>query len=642
MPDPVEPDAFDPKRVGDAWRACVEGRPYARRDVRDVIAESWERCRTGGVDPREQRAPHLGAGLDAARSANAELLHAAQSTWELLSASLIASDSIFIVASPEGVLLDVRGNAELVEAAAREHVAPGYDWSESASGTNAVGTALATDRPTLVRTTEHFCEGAKIWDCAASLVRDLSDGTLLGVLDVTSIGDLSDSHTLALAVTAAQQIEHTLHSQDLARSVQLLNWYRSAAAQWRDRPTLLLDRKGRVITASDAAQTLAAPLPDACSVENGRPRIAPGAGLRVTEFHAYRWPRDLELGHVPSDWEGGVIAVEPERSAGGAPGRATHEPAPAFARIITADPALQATMRQAARMARANSPILITGETGCGKEVFASAIHASSNVAGGPFVAVNCGTLTKELATSELLGYEPGAFTGASAQGRRGKFEEADGGTLFLDEVGELPADVQVHLLRVLQDNVVVRVGGNTERRVSVRILAATNRDLDRDAAEGRFRSDLYYRLKVLSLTLPPLRERRDDVPLLVEAFLRRLQGTYGLGARSASPELLEALRSHDWPGNVRELQGLVESLYVLSTRPLLTTADLPDRFREQIREQQVQTTADVPAGLDRVERDAIARELALGGRSMAEVAKRLGISRSTLYRKIKQYELDR
>jgi len=648
-PEHLKPQDFDRRAVDTAWNDFVGGTPFAANTARSLIVDSWERCRRNGIDPHTQRPPHIGVGepFENLLERNAELLVAASHTWEVLSESLAQSESVFVVTDPNGVMLDVRGNEELVNAAEREHVGPGYDWSEAASGTNAIGTALALDAPTIVRSTEHYCVAAKIWDCAASPVRDLSDGTLLGILDVTSIGDLSGSHTLALAVTAAHQIEHTLHSQELARSVQLLNWYRASDPRWHDRAAALLDRKGRIVTTSMLSPATLDSFSEPLTITDGVPCLPGDNVARITEYIAYKLPADLRYPGREARWEGGVIIVDvPEERVREAPGR--RRPLregvdPAFVNITTNNARLVELMRRAGRMARANSPILLTGETGSGKELFARAIHDCSTVAQGPFVAVNSGTLSKELAASELLGYEAGAFTGASNKGRRGKFEEADGGTLFLDEIGELPLDVQVHLLRVLQDNVVVRIGGNSERQVDVRVIAATNRDLEADAETDQFRADLYYRLKVLNLVVPPLRARPDDIALLVDTFLRRLQGTYGLGSKSVSPDLLTSLESGRWPGNVRELHGLVESMYILSDRPVLTTADLPEDFVvEPMAAETGTAVAPSSAPLVEVERDTIIAALSRQRHNMSEVARRLGISRSTLYRKMKHYGLRR
>ena len=639
---------FDRAGVDRAWQAFVAQGQSVAGPVRDVIRESWQRCREQGVDPLAECGPACddAAGSDASIRANDALLVAAAQTWQLLSDSLAATDNVFVVADANGVILDVRGNEELVAAARRRHTGPGRDWSEAASGTNAIGTALVLGRPVIVRSAEHYCAAAKVWDCAAAPIRDLTDGALLGVLDVTSLGDLSHSHTLALAVTAARQIEHSLHAQDLAHSVQLLNWYRASARRWQGRAVLLLDRKARVITSSAAARAVYANPGPAFAVRGAEPSVADDAAIEIIESYAYRMAADGPQAGGASGWAGGVVVIATRDGRGTAartPGVTRHlTPAvhAAFAQVATRDQGFIELMRRAERMARANSPVLLSGETGSGKELFAQAIHACSAVASGPFVAVNCGTLTRELAASELLGYEAGAFTGASGKGRRGKFEEADGGTLFLDEIGELPLEVQVHLLRVVQDKVVVRVGGNAGRTVDVRIVAATNRDLAAETELGRFRADLYFRLKVFELTLPPLRARHGDIDLLVERFLERMQETYGLGSKTASTDLLDALNRYNWPGNVRELHGLLESLYILSDRPLLTSADLPEGFTRAAAADRGASTVAIPSA--KLDRDTVRAAIERQDHNMSAVARELGISRSTLYRKLAEFGLTR
>ncbi|MEM7542835.1 MAG: sigma-54-dependent Fis family transcriptional regulator [Pseudomonadota bacterium] len=524
----------------------------------------------------------------------------------------------------------------------RQYCGVGRDWSERASGTNAIGTALVAGSPTMVRSVEHFVAAAKIWDCSAAPIRDLSDGSCIGVLDVTSVGDLSDSHTLALAVTAAHQIEHTLHAQELARSVQLLNWYRSVPRRWHGASALLIDRKGRIVRGNEFANEVGAFFFSALQITDDGPAFPSDIPARVTATLPYEPPADFHHG-AKLGWQGGVIMVDasalPSDNAARLPTVAIDL---AFAAIVTSDPDMLNVIRKAGRIARADSVVLLNGETGSGKELFARAIHNASAVSAGPFIAVNCGTLTRELAASELLGYEAGAFTGASNKGRRGKFEEADGGTLFLDEIAELPVDVQVHLLRVLQDKVVVRVGGNTERAVKVRIIAATHRDLERDVETGRFRSDLLFRLRVLALLIPPLRARSGDIPLLVERHLRHLAATYGLGSKQASDELLAHLARHPWPGNVRELNALIENLYILTDGPLLSPLDLPSGF---LAAAELPRPAPPFVPLERGEsrnKETVEAAIVSCGYNMSAAAQQLGISRSTLYRRMKALGIER
>jgi len=292
--------------------------------------------------------------------------------------------------------------------------------------------------------------------------------------------------------------------------------------------------------------------------------------------------------------------------------------------------------RQAMRVARAAAPVLLLGETGCGKRLLAHAIHRASERARGPFVALNCEVLNREFAASDLLGYEGGAFNGANPKGQGGRFEEADGGTLFLDRVGALPPELQVHLLRLVQDQVVLRLGGSRERALSVRVIAACDQDLETAVAEGRFRRDLYYRLRVLLLAIPPLRERAADIASLAETFIVDLNEQYGLGPKRLSDDLRGVLENHLWPGNVRELRAVIESMYVLSENDLLTSADLPPDLAV--------TRAPPPAAMQTIaelERDAIRRELAAQAGNRSRVARSLGISRSTLYRKLVEYGIE-
>jgi DNA-binding NtrC family response regulator len=291
-------------------------------------------------------------------------------------------------------------------------------------------------------------------------------------------------------------------------------------------------------------------------------------------------------------------------------------------------------------VAPAPSTVLIVGESGTGKELVANAIHQRSPRAAGRFVALNCGAIPGEILEAELFGHERGAFTGAH-QRRIGKLEAASGGTLFLDEISELSADLQVKLLRVLEQRTVVRVGGNDEVPVDFRLLAATNRDLDREVANGRFRADLYYRLRVVPIELPPLRQRAEDIPLLVKHFIERFNEELGRAVVACDQELLRALRTYPWPGNVRELRNVVENMVLFAGGETLTLNDLPAEFR-QIHpgvpgREAVQETWE-PRPMADLEKEAILRTLAYTGGHRARAAQLLEIGLRTLQRKLKEY----
>jgi two-component system response regulator HydG len=285
--------------------------------------------------------------------------------------------------------------------------------------------------------------------------------------------------------------------------------------------------------------------------------------------------------------------------------------------------------------------VLIRGENGTGKELVARAIHNNGPRKHKPFVALNCAALSEGILESELFGHEKGAFTGADRL-RKGRFEHANGGTLFLDEVGDLPMSTQIKLLRVIESREIMRVGSNDPIKVNVRLISATNRDIDQLVAEGQFRQDLYYRLKVVTIQLPPLRERMEDVPLLCDHFLREFSETHGRPMPTISPATLRVFRGHDWPGNVRELRNVLESMFVIDTDGRLDLDDLPEELQGR-PEGTVATGAQetlIGKPLDVVEAYYIEHALKLTGGNREDAAKMLGIGERTLYRKIKEFQI--
>lgn len=358
----------------------------------------------------------------------------------------------------------------------------------------------------------------------------------------------------------------------------------------------------------------------------------------------------------------GALKGEVDRLKKRATGRTT------FDDLIGSSPAMLMVKRLGERGAKSGIPILITGESGVGKEVIARAVHGSSDRAGKPFVAVNCGAIPENLVESILFGHEKGSFTGATDK-HLGKFQEANGGTLFLDEVGELPLDIQVKLLRALQESEIDPIGAKRSIKVDVRIVSATNRDLSQAVAEGRFREDLFYRLNVFPIEAPALRERRDDVPALVDAFVRRFNIEEGKSVVGAAPETLAFLTAYDWPGNVRQLENAVYRAIVLADAPYLQPHDFPSISGvaapppEAVPSAAVsapppavaaapgEPTAEAPVRildgrghlrtLEEIERDLIQLAIEVYAGHMSEVARRLGIGRSTLYRKVRENGLE-
>jgi transcriptional regulator with PAS, ATPase and Fis domain len=318
-------------------------------------------------------------------------------------------------------------------------------------------------------------------------------------------------------------------------------------------------------------------------------------------------------------------------------------------RIIGRSKEIEAVKRKAKKAAKTPSTVLITGESGTGKEMFANAIHELSRCSEGPFISVNCAAIPEHLLEAELFGYEDGAFTGAKKGGKPGKFEMAHKGTLFLDEIGDMPFLMQSKILRVLQEKEVERVGGVTKRFVDVRIVAATNCHLESMVHDGRFREDLYYRLNIIRLEIPPLRERRNDIPFLLNYHLCQFCERFGVSLKTFSSQAIEALLNYNWPGNVRELVNTVEMLVSLSETDVIEAYELPNRFNESSRLDDYQRASisskpkanpltNIKETVMEKEKELILKTLLETNGNKAEAARRLGIERSTLYEKLKKH----
>jgi DNA-binding NtrC family response regulator len=309
-----------------------------------------------------------------------------------------------------------------------------------------------------------------------------------------------------------------------------------------------------------------------------------------------------------------------------------------FEGIVGHSSAMENLLERLRVAAPTRSTVLIVGESGTGKELVANALHQNSPRSDGPFVAINCGAIPGEILESELFGHEKGAFTGAH-QRRIGLIERASGGTLFLDEISELSPDLQVKLLRVLEERHIMRVGGAVQIPVDFRLVAATNRDLDEWVADGRFRQDLFYRLKVVTLEIPPLRERADDIPLFVQHFLELFNRELGREVRRVQPAVLATLKRQPWPGNVRELRNLVESLVLFARGEEITLEDLPPEYRTTApRPDPGAPTEWSPRPMAEIEREVILRTVAFTQGHRARAAELLGIGLRTLQRKLKEY----
>ena len=648
-----------------AWEDFVSGSRRENLPVRDVVIRSWARCQSFLVDARADAAPVVGSDLvEALRRDNRDLLQAAATTLAEAANLLAGTRTVMLITDANGVVLEAAGDRATMNAARDISLACGGQWGETCAGTNGIGTALASKQPVLVQSAEHYCAGIKGWSCAGAPIHDPVDGSVVGLLDISGLKQSFSGQALALAVVAARQVEWNLARQTEAEHVRLLEACLEDSQKYAGEGLIALDARGRLLFASrKAAHLLKA------SLGSELPPLNRGTKLPLTGIDR----AGLEGGAggrlpVPSDWvrplmldgeRRGTLLVIPgsasSRSSTGrraVPDESDHSRC-RFADIVGASDSLRAVIGQGERLAPLPVPILIEGETGVGKELFARAIHGHSAVAGGPFVPFNCGAVSCEMLGSELFGYVRGAFTGAAAEGRIGRFELADGGTLCLDEIGELPLDLQPYLLRVLEEGVLYRIGDNVPRRVSVRLLAMTNRNLRQEVAAGRFRRDLYHRLAVTALRVPPLRERHGDVPRLISHFNGVLAERHGRAPVRFTAAALDLLQGHDWPGNVRELRNVVERAILLSTGGTVEVHDLPDELRDTCGCPETGgwpspypavagPAGPVPMSLTVTEQRTIEDVIAATGGNLSDAAAVLGISRSTLYRKMSQHGIQR
>lgn len=606
-----------------------------------MILADWRRCKTAGVSPTLRQALVLpGDELQSIKERQSFLLSTARHALDRVQDVLAGVPGILIFADAEGTILHVVGDPSVQEkAAVLSNLGEGGRWSEAVAGTNGIGTAIARKMPVHVCGSEHFCEGWHTWTCAGTPILNPFRDEVLGVIDFTTSQTDFRASAVALSFSLSSNIAAELRVQIEMERLQLLHHYSACSARFPSDAVLVYDRLGLLVRSSpgvDPSQytclcqdlTILGDVP-----KEVRPILVPGTEtpigtLLVIPRPQYR-PRSLR-------------DVSPQ-----APDVVS------FGDFVTVSPAVKRVMGKIEKVASTDLSVLLIGETGTGKELIADYVHRNSTRRSGPFVAVNCGAISKELFESKFFGYERGGFTGADPKGRKGLFESAQDGTLFLDEIGELPLDMQAGLLRVLESGTFRRIGSERERSTNCRVVAATNRPLLEGVEKGTFRSDLYYRLSVAKAAIPPLRERREDIPVLIDHMMQTFCGKHGLPLKTFTLDAMRVLVEYDWPGNGRELRNLIEATIVCADDPI-EPGDLPvDVLQAQAAAQPPLAaeaniehghTGAVGLGADLSIRDHEHR-LILSAlkkyRKISLVARSLGISRSTLYRRLEEFGID-
>ena len=592
-----------------------------------VIRDSWHRCvHQHRLDPtRMQEAIILPqARLREHQDQMEALLHIARHGLESLYSKVAGLGYVVLLTDARGITVDFLGDLVFEPSLRKAGLYLGADWSEQSAGTCGVGTCISTGQALTVHLDDHFDATHIPLTCTTAPVFD-SAGELSAVLDISQLSSnqpkASQQLALQLVKLCANDIENAafLHRHRHDWILRL-----SAAPQFLDvQPDYLLalDMNGRVVGHNRRAQL---------ALQDGRD------ALLGTGFEA--------LFELPFNQIGRFVMAQPsdQRAVMLAGGRALlflsaspppPRPVVAVQRALSVPPALAALSggdavldRQIERVARlVNTPIglLITGETGSGKEFFAKAVHSASERRTRPFVAVNCAAIPEHLIESELFGHLPGSFSGASPKGKRGLIVEADGGTLFLDEIGDMPLALQARLLRVLSEREVLPVGATRPLPVNIRVIAATHAPLESRVLQGRFRDDLYYRLKGAHIELPPLRARSD----LAVMVTRMLKG------HAITPVALQRLLAHAWPGNLRELRNVLDYAVSLCNEGTIDLDDLPDLPVTDLH-GQAETPADATGDSGP---DALLQALRAAQWNVSAVARQMGLSRMTLYRRMKR-----
>ncbi len=618
-------------------------------DMEKAIVISHERSKGYNIDPHLMKAP------EASKLSKKELLlriheqrimyDIAKEQIDALCILLKGAGFCVALADKDGYILYVTGDDDIYEHFEKRNCMPGYRWTEKDVGTCAIGITLMEKKPFFVPGNQMYATRAKgISNVAAPILNVQHD--VIGVICISGYTKRMHMHTLGLACQAAETVRVKLVKNKYVRELDINNRYMRALLEAGTSGIVAVDHEGRIVQTNKIACALLS-LPKLhiglffTHLVPTEPflmkKISSGTSFSVRELKTSKGLCFVSGASVIlEDGEnvGSILRfVKKKEMVQLAMEIAGSEANFTFDSIIGKSESIASALNVARIAAKNDAPVLILGETGTGKELFAQSIHNASSRKHKPFLTLNCGAIPKELLESELFGYEEGAFTGALKGGRVGKFELADTGTIFLDEIGDMPFDMQVKLLRVLQAGEIQRVGSSKTTKVNIRIISATNKDLEVEVQAGRFRQDLFYRISTLLLTVPPLRERKGDIPLFVKSFMRR-HGYINTKELLCS-EAYEMLLSYAWPGNVRQLENAVERAVHLAQGGVLSS----EHFGLLEKEKTPHPVASfVFMPLEAWEKEAISRTLKHVGGNLSQCAQVLGISRPTLYRKMKKY----
>ncbi len=640
-------------------RSVLEGNSTLIEEIDDVTLASWKRCRQEfDLDPDKSPDPTIieRPDLEQRFEDYCPLLDIARPEMSNLYQQLAGSGHAIMLTDREGVLLNYIGDPRFTDAAARAGMQTGAVWSEAAQGTNGMGTCLVEHKPLVIHKRSHFFSHNARLTCAAAPIFD-PHGEILAVLDASSESKLAQQHTMVLLNMSAQVIENRAFFCAMKDMFIIRFHSRAEFVSTLGEGAIAFDTDGRVVAINRSAMfqlglrdpglIVGKPTEEVFSISV--PRLIKHAfdhGFHTfpirDALHGRRYFANVQPPLNASSPNPAPLMPQQQQQQ-----RPRQRPCAddnylrnvdSMNALHFGDPRMKRNIDTMTKVLERDIPCVLLGETGTGKDMFARAIHQSSSRRNKPFVAINCASLPESLIESELFGYRPGAFTGASREGSRGKIVQADGGTLFLDEIGDMPIHLQARLLRVLEEREVTPLGAEKPIKVSLRLISATHHDIQKQVSAGDFREDLYYRLHGISLTMPPLRERADKTALIRKIAMLESEAS---SEPEWDAEALKMLEAYPWPGNIRQLRNAMRAATALCQNNRISVYDLPDEIRNTFGKEHTEVSRTSFNALAVAERDALVNELEEMHWNISRVAKKLGLSRNTLYRRMKRYEIN-